>query len=149
MYSQCLQVSLLFLRMKYETSMAYFIRLVTSLCGVWNLEFFHYTFLPFCISPHLKLLHVFCCFFLFFLSVLHLHFLYVHMCMSNIYLHPAESWKGCQLSPCLQSMPTSLRPWLACLPSERWGQHKGSWLRMRRSWMSTREQTLEVCHLNW
>ena len=43
----------------YGTVMSYFIRLITSLCGVWNLDFFRYLIPPFCISPHLKLLHIF------------------------------------------------------------------------------------------
>lgn len=50
---------------EYGNSMAYFIRLVTSLCGVWNLDFFRYLIPPFCISPHLKVLHIF---FLYYIS---------------------------------------------------------------------------------
>ena len=50
---------------EYGISMAYFIRLVTSLCGIWNLDFFRYLIPPFCISPHLKLLHIF---FLYYIS---------------------------------------------------------------------------------
>ena len=39
--------------------MIYFIKLITSLYGIWNLDFFRYLIPPFCISPRLKLIHIF------------------------------------------------------------------------------------------
>ena len=43
-----------------QGSIAFFlIRLATSLYGVWNLDFFRYVFPAFCISPSLRLFHIF------------------------------------------------------------------------------------------
>ena len=44
---------------EYGNGMIFFIKLITSLYGIWNLDFFRYLIPPFCISPHLKLIHVF------------------------------------------------------------------------------------------
>ena len=44
---------------EYGTAVLYFIEIITSLCAIWNLDFFRYVIPPFCISPHLKLLHIF------------------------------------------------------------------------------------------
>ena len=44
---------------EYGSGMIYFIKLITSLYGIWNLDFFRYLVPPFCISPHLKLIHIF------------------------------------------------------------------------------------------
>jgi hypothetical protein len=44
---------------EYGNGMIYFIKLITSLYGIWNLDFFRYLIPPFCISPHLKLIHIF------------------------------------------------------------------------------------------
>ena len=44
---------------EYGSGMIYFIKLVTSFYGIWNLDFFRYLIPPFCISPHLKLIHIF------------------------------------------------------------------------------------------
>lgn len=50
---------------EYGNGMIYFIKVITSLYGIWNLDFFRYLIPPFCISPQLKLLHVF---FLYYIS---------------------------------------------------------------------------------
>ena len=44
---------------EYGSSVVYFIKITTSLYGIWNLDFFRYLIPPFCISPNLNLLHVF------------------------------------------------------------------------------------------
>ena len=44
---------------EYGSGMLYFIKVVSSFFGIWNLDFFRYIVPPFCISSHLKLLHVF------------------------------------------------------------------------------------------
>ena len=44
---------------EYGSGMIYFIKLMTSFYGIWNLDFFRYLVPPFCISPHLKLIHIF------------------------------------------------------------------------------------------
>ena len=44
---------------EYGSGIIYFIKLVTSFYGIWNLDFFRYLVPPFCISPHLKLIHIF------------------------------------------------------------------------------------------
>ena len=43
---------------EYGSGMIYFLKTITSLYGIWNLDFFRYLVPPFCISPQLKLLHV-------------------------------------------------------------------------------------------
>ena len=50
---------------EYGSGMIYFLKTITSLYGIWNLDFFRYLVPPFCISPQLKLLHVF---FLYYIS---------------------------------------------------------------------------------
>ena len=50
---------------EYGNGTLYFIKLVTSFYGIWNLDFFRYLIPPFCISPQLKLIHVF---FLYYIS---------------------------------------------------------------------------------
>lgn len=44
---------------EYGNGLLYFIKVVTSFYGIWNLDFFRYVIPPFCISPHLKLIHIF------------------------------------------------------------------------------------------
>ena len=44
---------------EYGSGMIYFIKLITTLYGIWNLDFFRYLIPPFCISPRLKLIHIF------------------------------------------------------------------------------------------
>ena len=50
---------------EYGSGIIYFMKFATSLYGIWNLDFFRYLIPPFCISPHLKLLHIF---FLYYIS---------------------------------------------------------------------------------
>ena len=44
---------------EYGNGMIYFIKVITSFYGIWNLDFFRYLIPPFCISPDLKLIHIF------------------------------------------------------------------------------------------
>ena len=44
---------------EYGNGVIYFIKVITSLYGIWNLDFFRYLVPPFCISSQLKLLHIF------------------------------------------------------------------------------------------
>ena len=44
---------------EHGSTISFFIKLATSLYGIWNLDFFRYVIPPFCISPHLRLYHVF------------------------------------------------------------------------------------------
>jgi hypothetical protein len=44
---------------EYGSSMIYFVKLITSIYGIWNLDFFRYLIPPFCISLDLKLIHIF------------------------------------------------------------------------------------------
>jgi hypothetical protein len=44
---------------EYGSGMIYFIKLITSVYGIWNLDFFRYLIPPFCISPDLKIIHIF------------------------------------------------------------------------------------------
>ena len=36
----------------------YYLSILASLCGIWNLDFFYYVLPPFCVSPHLKNIHI-------------------------------------------------------------------------------------------
>ena len=36
----------------------YYLGILASLCGIWNLDFFYYILPPFCVSPHLKNIHI-------------------------------------------------------------------------------------------
>lgn len=63
---------------EYGGGMFYFINSVTSISGIWNLDFFCYIIPPFCISPHLKLLHIF---FLYYIST------FYPLCLISIQLH--------------------------------------------------------------
>ena len=53
---------------EYGSGIIYFMKFATSLYGIWNLDFFRYLIPPFCISPHLKLLHIF---FLYYISAIY------------------------------------------------------------------------------
>ena len=44
---------------EYGSGMIYFVKVITSLYGIWNLDFFRYLVPPFCISPQLKQFHIF------------------------------------------------------------------------------------------
>lgn len=80
--------------------MQYYFGILASLCGVWNLDFFYYVMPPFCVSLHLKNIHVlffdyFACFYSFCLIGITWMCISLHSCGCQPFV-----WLWLKLKPC-------------------------------------------------